>query len=283
MGDNTVGFGPWWCRENADKSILKPGSLQVEESLLLASTTQAYRQLSRFMRKLEELSHSDLTEEQQRRTAMSEVYRGHAGRTGTFGEHARPLAEVWHQPSDCTVGALADLIIKALRQAWWEGIPDEHQDFVGGGVGIDYLHKDHGNITLAPEQIQMVSRLHTGASQEVRENALAMELAHASLRTSCMPISQRYVEGDLPSGCTMRTPLPPAESRRSRPTVQQQMYMRIQIASRLRDYAHRWVAWLRFGPPPNGDRIQAVHLCNNKNCLNPYHLCWVSPGWKPDL
>lgn len=39
--------------------------------------------------------------------------------------------------------------------------------------------------------------------------------------------------------------------------------------------AHRLVCWSKHGPPPSNTR-DVSHTCNNKKCLNPWHLEWAS-------
>lgn len=44
------------------------------------------------------------------------------------------------------------------------------------------------------------------------------------------------------------------------------------------EYAHRVLCYLVHGPPPeygDGKKMEAIHLCENKSCLNPLHIIWA--------
>jgi hypothetical protein len=47
---------------------------------------------------------------------------------------------------------------------------------------------------------------------------------------------------------------------------------------RVWEYAHRLVLWCYEGPPPDQERVVAMHSCNNKLCLCPAHLFWGTMG-----
>jgi hypothetical protein len=52
-------------------------------------------------------------------------------------------------------------------------------------------------------------------------------------------------------------------------------YMRLRLTCQGWEAAHRLVLWTFEGPPPDATD-EVTHLCNNKNCLNPAHMVWVS-------
>ena len=40
--------------------------------------------------------------------------------------------------------------------------------------------------------------------------------------------------------------------------------------------AHALVLWALSGPPPNSNSIVAMHICDEKACVNPLHLTWAT-------
>lgn len=44
--------------------------------------------------------------------------------------------------------------------------------------------------------------------------------------------------------------------------------------SRVSIDVHRLVCWLERGPPPTPEQSEAMHMCNNAACINPYHMRW---------
>lgn len=267
----------WWCDINESKQIIQD-SLAVDSSLLLPCIQSAFHMLAESIGDYELLQHGDMTEEQRWARVKSQKHRGHASRKRKFGLHARPLPEVWQAARACTVGSLAELVRQALRKAWRADIANTYQSIMDvNAFSIDFLHRDCPAISIGQSllDIQNVRRVcPPGVS---REQANALGLVIAALSSTCMPISEQAVEGELPMGCTTHVRVAPGMPQRTRPTSDKQVYMRVQIAANVRDNAHRWVAWLRHGPPPQ-PQMHAVHLCNNKNCLNPYHIYWVRHG-----
>ena len=53
---------------------------------------------------------------------------------------------------------------------------------------------------------------------------------------------------------------------------EQQQQQQLEPPIRIREMAHRLVCWSRYGPPPLDREVS--HTCNNKRCLNPWHLKW---------
>ena len=49
-------------------------------------------------------------------------------------------------------------------------------------------------------------------------------------------------------------------------------YPCVQVAGK-RFLVPRYVCGRAYGPPPT-PKHQAAHLCNDKRCINPRHLCW---------
>jgi hypothetical protein len=73
--------------------------------------------------------------------------------------------------------------------------------------------------------------------------------------------------------------------------VEPSSYVTVQLGSHkgtaIKEYAHRIVLWAMHGPPLDllatmGGWTSAgphcLHVCGNKDCLNPSHLVWGSAG-----
>lgn len=42
----------------------------------------------------------------------------------------------------------------------------------------------------------------------------------------------------------------------------------------IEEYCHKLVLLSKYGPPPTDEDYVAMHLCNNRNCLNADHIVW---------
>lgn len=271
MAGAAVGFESWWCTENADERLLDSVTLQEQSELLLPSCCTALSSWSKYLRLEKELLSTGQPQETIQARLNALLPRNHASRHRRFGDHAQPVPLLWQHPTDSVVRAVATKVRSILRQAWWPGIGPEFQTTLDGGTAIDFLHEDCPVFQLTQVQLQEKRRIFAPSGWHIGAHYTA--LISATLSTNCMPINQPGIHGDLPGGCSTHSPLG-AMGQSTLPLPTQQTYLRLQLASKIRDNAHRWIAWLRFGPPTVAD-MEAVHLCNNKNCLNPYHICWV--------
>ena len=277
-------FQQWWCdqEQRANQSILAIPNTHMPPCLQSACAHWATRTQIRAaaqQAQAQGLHHATQLLNQLLHRATPH---GHMGRYLAAGRapHAALPDTLWPDPAACTLGEVAARLRAAIRQAWWPGIPDQIQQPMQLGGAIDYLHADCARPSLSMEAQQRALMAEGAATgPDTAAAALRTALVNTALTTKCMPINAPGTEGMLPPGCTTHTRAHPARSQRRRPAAQHDKptYLRVQLFSRVRLGAHRWIAWLRHGPPPAGDwSMDATHLCNNKNCLNPYHILWVS-------
>jgi hypothetical protein len=283
-------FDTWWCDSNADANVLHTATHNPHQlPPCFDSACALWAERHRLKQQIAAAAAAGQQEgdtAQLHRQLRACTPHGHMGRYLSSGKQAwLALPEVrWPHPDACTVGDVAAHIRATLRQAWWPGIPEgELQQPVHLGGAIDYLHAACERPALTMEQQQRVLQACGGGAADAGQQAAALrtELINTALGTKCMLINQTGTAGQLPPGCSVhhhrRTHGVQRNSLRARPPPTEPVYMRVQLSSTVRDSAHRWLAWLRLGPPPQEDWCHdAVHLCNNKNCLNPYHILWVS-------
>ena len=100
-------------------------------------------------------------------------------------------------------------------------------------------------------------------------------------RSCCMEWSKAHVNkasgiSALPSGYLMVTLGYHVHQHQHQKQEQEQEEQRqqhqLEPPIRIREMAHRLVCWSRYGPPPSDREVS--HTCNNKRCLNPWHLKW---------
>jgi hypothetical protein len=273
-------FDQWWCDSHKDSNVLQ----------LATSTNQlppCWDKPCRLWQARISLT-AQLAEAQQQGQDQTQLIKqlractphGSMGRYLSSNKQAwRGLPETqWPQPAACTVGDVAARLRATLRQAWWPGIPEEMQQPMQLGGAIDYLHEacERPALTLAQQQ-RVLQAAGGAAGQAGQMAALHTELINTALGTQCMRVNTTCSQGALPPGCTVHHRSGAGAPLSQRPQPSDAVYLRVQVSSNVRDNAHRWLAWLRLGPPPQADwSHDATHLCNNKNCLNPYHIVWVS-------
>jgi hypothetical protein len=277
-------FEPWFCDLHKEKNLLQIAQHNPHQlPPCFDSSCKLWAARSRIRTQIAAAAAAGQDTAELSKQLRACTPHGHMGRYLSSNRQpwcGLPEARWGEDAAAATLGAVAHTIRSALREAWWPGIhPTEMQNPMQLGGAIDYLHPACACPALTQEDEQRVlQQLGSAADTETQRAALRAQLIRVALGTKCMLINQPGTQGgQLPPGCSTLSRTHPRTSQRQRPDPAASVYMRLQLSSKVRDGAHRWLAWLRLGPPPQEDWCQqAVHLCNNKNCLNPYHIVWVS-------
>lgn len=205
--------------------------------------------------------------------AAAAMPRGWAGRLDRAGgqEHVLPVQARW---ANRTWGWLAHLILSLCSQAW---MTDAELLGLGQLAPTNWLTAAPPAPGAADVETARLDALHH--AQRVH---LLQGREHTNIR--CMLINQQGLHPQarlLPEACRLH---PTSKLYTRSPATRHaargvRRYMRVHLAAGVHEYAHRLLAWLRLGPPPlhpaTGRPLEAVHTCENKCCLNPYHIVWV--------
>lgn len=249
----------WWYLQQSQKNtpILTTPPRYNEREKLLPSM---YKQISRW------------------RLSGLKMPRGWEARAAKHGgaDYALPLPQLLQMSRWTTWQQMGDNIRALIAQAW---LPPWMLDAHPAWQHRNYLHPQRAPPTYGDRDMPH------DATQQQRISRLACE----ALWAPCMPMDQLHLGYALPPGCvchalegtttTARVPSQRAAAAASHAGGGPR-YLRVQLAAGVHEYAHRLLCWLRLGPPPihtaTGQPMEATHLCNNKSCLNPYHITWVS-------
>ena len=90
--------------------------------------------------------------------------------------------------------------------------------------------------------------------------------------------SKRTLRTAAPGEETPSTAGPPGTEQQQQQTITPTSF-ELELGELETEAAHRAVCYLAHGPPPQrcseaGEVWIVVHLCHNRACLNPFHLCW---------
>lgn len=211
--------------------------------------------------------------------------RGWEGRAAQHGgaDFALPMPMLLQSSRWNTWQKLGDNIRQLISHCWlpaWllQSTNSAHQPATW--QHRNYLHPQRAAPTYGDRELPH------GASQQQRDSRLARE----ALWSPCMLLDHLNLGYDMPAGCVCHAYTGAVTTTRAPSTAPstagggaaKQRYLRVQVAAGVHEYAHRLLAWLRLGPPPrdeaSGRVMEATHLCNNRACVNPYHIIWVGVG-----